>query len=141
MSALALAGPLTEAETLSLAAALIDRWGLCVTAFEAEDESMDPSGAIAVAVGLPADVWQSPHWTVLETDAYQLGFDALYALVNSIGRWNMPPKKDWIGEDLAEHIAWWLEDVKPSAEQVIHEMRAAAESLSVPAEQIEAVHA
>jgi hypothetical protein len=137
MTAVALAGPLTEAETLLAAADLIDRWGLCRDNYEGPDESLDPSGAVAVALGYPADVWTTLPEAWVESGAYDLGFGALYALVESIGRWDMGGDDDWDGEALANHVAFWLVDVSPSVEQVVHQMRAAAASLSTPAEQIE----
>ena len=140
MTAVALAGPLTEAEALTAAADLIERWGLCRDNYEGADESLDPSGAVAVALGYEANVWSAPTEAWEETGAYDLGFAALYALVESIGRWDMGVADDWDGEALANHIAFWLVDVRPSAELVIQQMRDAAVSLSTPAEQIE-VHA
>lgn len=122
-----------ESETvraIRTAVGLIAKRGLCRDDFESPDESPDeclcPAGAIAVAVGLPAAVWEKPHWTVQETPAYEAGMAAMYALVESIGRWAMPPLKEWDSESLANHIGWWLEDVRPSAEQVLHQMRVAA---------------
>ncbi|MEV4247019.1 hypothetical protein AB0J63_26845 [Streptosporangium canum] len=136
MTTVALAGPLTEAETLLTAADLIDRWGLCRDNYEGADESLCPAGAVAVALGYEANVWSAPTEAWEETGAYDLGFAALYALVESIGRWDMGPDDDWDGEALANYVAFWLVDVSPSAELVLQQMRDAAASLSSPAEQI-----
>ncbi|MER5420393.1 DUF6197 family protein [Streptosporangium roseum] len=135
MTAVALAGPLTEAETLSFAADLIERWGLCRDNYEGADESLCPAGAVAVALGEEPGVWSAPTERFVETGAYDIGRAALLALVASIGRWDMSSADDLDGEDLANYVAWWLEDVSPSPEQVLHQMRAAA-ALSSPAEQI-----
>jgi hypothetical protein len=139
MTAVALAGPLTEAETLRFAADLIVRWGLCRDNYEGPDESLCPAGAVAVALGEEPGVWSEPTERFIESGAYDIGFAALYALVASIGRWDMGVDDDWDGEALANHVAFWLVDVRPSVEQVLHQMRAAATFLT-PAEQIE-VHA
>jgi hypothetical protein len=112
------------------AVGLIAKYGLCRDSYEDEAGCLCPAGAIAVAVDLPADVWESPHRTVLDSNNWQSGFDAMYALVSSLKRWKMPPAKEWTGEDLANHLAWWLADVKPSAEQVLHQMRVAAAGLA-----------
>ncbi|MBG0828496.1 hypothetical protein HS041_12030 [Planomonospora sp. ID67723] len=128
-------GTLTLAEVIGNAAGLVEKYGLCRHNYEDDVTGMvDPSGAVAYAVGLPPGVWTDPHWTVLETEAYQSGHAALYLLVAGLERWEMPHIGEWEGEDLANYIAWWISDEDPTDEQVIQWMRDVAAVLSFPAE-------
>ncbi|MEU4410668.1 hypothetical protein AB0F88_39710 [Streptosporangium sp. NPDC023963] len=123
---------LTSAGALTLAANLINRRGLCRDDYEDETGAVCPAGAVALVLGAEdAGEWSKPGEWFLESGAYDVGFAALYALVASIGRWDMgrPAEEPWDGESLANHVAFWLADVRPSVEQVVHQMRAAALSL------------
>lgn len=115
-----------------LAADLIFRRGLCREDYEDADGCLCPAGAVALVLGAEdAGEWSKPGEWFIESGAYDIGFAALYALVDGIGRWDMarPADDPWDGESLANHVAFWLVDVGPSVEQVIHQMRAAALSL------------
>jgi hypothetical protein len=123
---------LTWAGALTLAADLVDRRGLCRDDYEDAAGRVCPAGAIALVLGAEdAGVWSLPTEWWMESGAYDVGFEALYALVESIGRWDMSRSADepWDGECLANHVAFWLDDSRPSVEQVVHQMRAAALSL------------
>lgn len=132
MTATTEARTFTPAAVLRAAADLIERYGLCRTDYEGRDGSLDPSGAVAVVLGVEPAVWSRPTESFVESGAYDVGFGALYALVESLGRWDMDRSGEelWDGESLANHIAWWMDDLRPSVEQVIHQMVAAALGLT-----------
>ncbi|MGW4663246.1 DUF6197 family protein [Streptosporangium sandarakinum] len=132
MTALALP---TAADTLVAAAGLIARRGLCRNNYEGPDGSLDPAGAVALVLGAEPGVWSQPAEWFIESGAYDIGFAALYALVDGVGRWSMDHGDEpWDGEALANHLGFWFEDCAPSAEVVLHHMHVAAAVLSAPAE-------
>ena len=129
---------LTPGGALSLAAALIERRGLCRDNYKGPDGSLDPAGAVALVLGAQdAGEWSMPGEWFMESGAYDIGFGALYLLVDSISRWDMarPADDPWDGEALANHVAWWLVDARPSVEQVVHQMRAAANTTTTNGDQ------
>ncbi|MFN2636818.1 MAG: hypothetical protein ABR585_07325 [Gemmatimonadaceae bacterium] len=127
---------LSPAEALLRAADLIERRGLCLDHYEGKRGSLCPAGAIALVLDAEdAGIWSSvPAWFI-DSGRYDAGFAAMYALVDSLDRWSMDHGDEpWDGESLANHLAFWLDDVRPSAELVVQHMRDAAASLSTPAE-------
>src|SRR5688572_26991125 len=120
------------AHALRSAAALIERWGLSRIDYEdGVTGELDPSGAIAYALGMRPSIWSSTDWTEKETAAWQTGEWALRALFDGIGRWDAAGP-DMDAEDLANHIAFWLTDPDaPSDEQVLAVMERVADSLAV----------
>lgn len=117
----------TVAALIDTAADLITLWGLCRTDYRDPSGQLDPSGAVAVALGLDADVWTCPPDHVAAGDDYQAGFTALWLMVRSLGyEMDDPDEEPWDGEMLANHVAFWLEEMAPSQGEVVSWMREVA---------------
>ncbi|MFI6296771.1 hypothetical protein ACIBEJ_34640 [Nonomuraea sp. NPDC050790] len=118
------------AELVDKAAALIEVRGLCLTDFVGPDQELCPAGAVAEALDLPPGVWVDPPWQIADSDAYHDGVAALRELVASLG-YQMADhgQEPWTGETLANHIAFWLDDDRPTAAHVVGWMRDVASAL------------
>lgn len=106
------------------AADLIDVRGLALDAYRGPDGELCPAGAVAEALGLEPDVWTDPTEQIADSVAYQAGFAALWLLVASLGyRMDDDQAEPWDGEMLANHVAFWLQDERPTTAHVVDWMR------------------
>jgi hypothetical protein len=106
------------------AADLIEVRGLALDAYRGPHGELCPAGAVAEVLGSEPDVWTDPPEQIAETDAYQAGFAALWLLVASRGyRMDDDQAEPWDGEMLANHVAFWLQEDRPTTAHVVGWMR------------------
>jgi hypothetical protein len=109
------------------AADLIEVRGLALDAYRGEHGELCPAGAVAESLGLEPDVWTDPPEHIADGDGYQAGFAALWLLVASRGyRMDDDGAEPWDGEMLANHVAFWLQDERPTCAHVVEWMRSVA---------------
>lgn len=114
----------SPADLIDEAADLIDLRHLCLDNYRGENGELDPSGAVAEVLGLEPDVWTDPPEHVAGSDGYQAGYAALWLLVASLGyRMDDDGQEPWDGEMLANHVAFWLQDDRPTTGHVVQWMR------------------
>ena len=109
------------------AADLIEVRGLALDAYRGPHGELCPAGAVAEVLGLEPDVWTDPPEHIADSEGYQAGFAALWVLVASRGyRMDDDRAEPWDGEMLANHVAFWLQDERPTCVHVVEWMRGVA---------------
>lgn len=112
------------ADLINTASDLIDVRGLALDAYRSPNGELCPAGAVAEVLGLEPDVWTDPPEQIADSDSYQAGFAALWLLVASLGyRMDDGEAEPWDGEMLANHVAFWLQDDRPTTAHVVGWMR------------------